>query len=251
MLNKRRSIVAVFLFFVFLVAGWKVSESVSDYGFNNILPVKEVKIEGEFENISHDEFRGKVISAINGGYFSLDLNSIRDVLMALPWVDDVSVRRQWPSSLQIKVTEKRAIAFWNNDAMISERGDVFTPKLVNHQLNLPRLNGPEGFHKKVWMFLIEVNRKFTGMGFKVTDLMLDNRRSWSLDFSSSNENEKIKVKLGRYNASARLLRFVRVFSDNKKLDLKNIAVIDLRYPNGFSIKIKNNMAIKQRLVREA
>lgn len=234
------------VFITLLAASWKLA----NYDFSQIAPIEKVGIEGEFENISRAEFRKKVVTAIDGGYFNLDLDLMRLRLMGLPWVDDISVRRQWPSSLHIKMKEKRALAYWNDDAMVSERGEIFKPEIINRQLMMPKLNGPEGLHNKMWLFLVEVNKGFSAMGYKVVDLNLDSRRAWSLHFLSENSAEIIQVKLGRDYADERLIRFVEVFSSNK-LDLKNIAVIDLRYPNGFAMKIKNKITSKHMMVREA
>ena len=243
---KRRLIIAPAVL-VLLLSLWQLNE----YDFNDISPIEKVEIEGDFENISHDVFREKVIAVIDGGYFSLDLDAMRTALMALPWVDDVSVRRQWPSGLHIKVTEKRAVAYWNDDAMISDRGDVFKPEMISQQLALPKLNGPDGLHNKMWRFLVAINKDFSSMGFDVLDLNLDGRRAWSLHFSSQKVIDEVEVKLGRDHVEDRLARFVRVFSNRDKFNLKNTAVIDLRYPNGFAMRIKNNIATKHVLVREA
>ncbi|MCK5263651.1 MAG: cell division protein FtsQ/DivIB, partial [Gammaproteobacteria bacterium] len=83
------------------------------------------------------------------------------------------------------------------------------------------------------------------------DLNLDDRRAWSFHFSSQKVMNEIEVKLGRDHAEDRLARFVRVFSNIDKFNLKNTAVIDLRYPNGFAMRIKNNIATKHVLVTEA
>jgi cell division protein FtsQ len=246
-MSHKRRLIIVPAVFVLLLSVWQLSE----YDFNDISPIQKVEIEGEFENISHDIFREKVVAVIDGGYFSLDLNSMRTALMALPWVDDISVRRQWPSGLHIKVTEKQAVAYWNDDAMISDRGDVFKPEVIAQRLILPRLNGPDGLHNKMWRFLVAINEDFSSMGFEVLDLNLDDRRAWSFHFSSQKVMNEIEVKLGRDHAEDRLARFVRVFSNIDKFNLKNTAVIDLRYPNGFAMRIKNNIATKHALVTEA
>jgi len=229
-----------------VIAGWQLL----DYDLSKVAPIEKVEIEGEFENISRNNFREKVIAVIDGGYFTLNLAEVKADLMALPWVDDVSVRRQWPSSLHIKVTEKRAVAYWNNGAMISDRGEVFKPEMIRDKLNLPRLKGPNGQHNKVWLFLTEINKGFSSMGFQVADLSLDGRRAWSVHFLSEKAVNKIEIKLGRDHADDRLARFVKVFSSVKQFDLKNIEVIDLRYPNGFAMRIKNNIASKHALVME-
>lgn len=232
--------------FALLLAGWQLAA----YDFSKIAPIEKVEIEGEFENISPDSFREEVAAVINVGYFALDLAEVRKALMGLPWVDDVSVRRQWPSSLQIKVTEKRAVAYWNNDAMISDRGEVFRPEVIDAQLKLPKLKGPDGLHNKIWLFLAEINKGFSEMGYEVADLKLDGRRAWSVHFLAEGVANKVEIKLGRDHADDRLARFVKVFSSVKRFDLNNIEVVDLRYPNGFAMRIKNNNASKHALVME-
>ncbi len=247
MRSRIRHLIIVPATIALLAGAWKLAE----YDFSKIAPIEKVEIEGKFENISHDSFRKKVVAEINGGYFSQDLDAMRISLMGLPWVDDVSVRRQWPSGLHIKVTEKQAVAYWNDDAMISDDGDVFKPEVINQQLALPKLNGPDGLHNKMWRFLVTINKDFSAMGFKVVDLNLDGRRAWSFHFLSQNVIDEIEVKLGRDYAQDRLVRFVRVFSNVDKFNLKETAVIDLRYPNGFAMRIKNNNASRQMSVREA
>ncbi|MCW8922482.1 MAG: cell division protein FtsQ/DivIB [Gammaproteobacteria bacterium] len=245
--SRIRRLIGVSLMLALVVSGWKLM----DYDFDSIAPIKKVEIEGEFENISHDVFREHVVAVIDGGYFSLDLDAMRTALMELPWVDDVSVRRQWPSGIHIKVTEKTAVAYWNDDALISDHGDVFKPDFISQQFTLPKLNGPDGSHNKMWRFLVAINKDFSVMGFKVVDLNLDDRRAWGVHFVANKTAEKIQLKLGRNHADERLSRFIRVFSSIDKFDLKNIVAIDLRYPNGFAMRIKNNSASKHELVKEA
>lgn len=246
-MNGKRRLILVPVTAALLLSSWWLNE----FNFNDISPIEKVEIEGEFENIAHDDFRNEVVAVINGGYFALDLGAMKTTLLALPWVDDVSVRRQWPSSLHIKVTEKRAVAYWNDDAMISDRGEVFKPAVISDNRALPRLKGPKGLHNKMWQFLVAANKDFSSMGFEVVDLNLNNRRAWSLHFLLKNTADKIELKLGRDHAENRLVKFVRVFSNVDALNLKNIKTIDLRYPNGFAMREKNNNASKHALVGEA
>lgn len=40
----------------------------------------------------------------------IDIDRARAAIAALPWVDTVSIRRHWPGTLQVDVTERRAVA---------------------------------------------------------------------------------------------------------------------------------------------
>jgi cell division protein FtsQ len=220
---------------ILIFSGWRLAES----GFKNIVPIKNVEIEGAYKNISLNDLREKVVSVLEGGYFTVDLEVIRNALLEIPWVEDASVRRQWPSGLYIKVIEKQAVAYWGDGAILSSRGELFTPHVIEHNKALPKLSGPEGLHKKVWDFLVEIGDDFNEMAVEVKSLALDDRRAWTLIIANKEIMEDVVVKLGRQDTVNRLDRFVRVFSNNTLLELNNIAVIDMRYPNGFSIRKKN------------
>lgn len=238
--RKQRSIVLpvvlmTSLLFMLMFSGWHLAES----GFKDIVPIENVEIEGAYENISLNNLRGKVVSVLEGGYFTVDLEVVRNALLELPWVEDASVRRQWPAGLHIKVIEKQAVAYWGDDAMLSNRGELFTPLVIEKNKALPKLRGPEGMHKKVWNFLMQAINEFNEIGLEINQLALDERRAWTLVIANRGIAQEVVVKLGREDTVNRLDRFVRVFSDNTTLDVNNIAVIDMRYPNGFAMRKKN------------
>ena len=243
--KKQRSIVLPVVFmtslmFVLMFSGWRLAKT----GFEDIVPIENVEIEGVYENVSLNNLREKVTSVLDGGYFTVDLENVQNALLELPWVEDASIRRQWPAGLHIKVVEKQAVAYWGNNALLSSRGEVFTPLMVERNKVLPKLHGPEGLHEKIWSFLMQANHDFNEIGMEIKQLALDDRRAWTLTVSKKEAEQDTVIKLGREDAVARLDRFVRVFSNDSILNLHNIAVIDMRYPNGFAVRNKNkNMKV--------
>ena len=218
-----------------LVSTWQFVKP----GLNNLTPVENVRIESTFKNIPLSELRQQVMSVLSGGYFTVDIDAIRNRLLDLPWVEDVSVRRQWPSGLHIRVIEKQAVAFWGRASLLSDRGELFTPVSVDRKQPLPQLDGPEGFHQKVWAFLQKINRDTRPMNIEVNRLVLDERRAWRFNISNNSFLKNIEIRLGRANIDHRLTRFVHIFS-NKTAKLGDIrftdlGFIDLRYPNGFAM----------------
>ncbi len=238
--KKQRSIIFSFILmtsvvFVLLFAGWHLARS----GFKDIVPIENVEIESSFENISLNDIRSQVTDVLEGGYFTVDLVAVREALLQMPWVEDAAIRRQWPSGLHIRVVEKQAVAYWGEKQLLSSRGELFQPKTIETGWPLPLLNGPEGLHNKVWSFLTEINRQLTDEAYHVSRLQLDERRAWSFALSGEALEKSVIVRLGREDALHRLDRFVQVFSGNPAIDMNVVAVIDMRYPNGFALK-KNN-----------
>lgn len=238
--NKPQSIVLPVMFvslvmLLLLAAGWQLAES----NFENIAPIEKVEIEGAFENLALPEVRQTVTSVLDGGYFTVNLHVIRQALLNLPWVEDASIRRQWPGGLHIKVIEKQAVAFWGDKSLLSNKGVLFSPASIDASQALAKLDGPEGQHKKVWGFLAGIRKDFEAMGLEVEQLVLDERRAWSMKISGRNFSGPVEVKLGRTDSAEHLARFVRVFSDNKILATDSVDVIDMRYPNGFAMRMRN------------
>ena len=215
------------------------------YEPETLLPIEHVAIEGSFENLAADALQARVSDVLQGGYFTVNLQTIRDALLQMPWVEEVSIRRLWPPSLNIRVTEKRAVAYWGSDALISDKGVLFSPQPLSHQVHLPQLEGPELLHKKVWQFAAEVSTQLIKLGMHTEKVSLDDRRAWRVYVArdgADNQQKKdlIEINFGSTDTEQRLQRFLHVFAMRKAPDLNNIQVVDMRYPNGFALRANNN-----------
>lgn len=225
---------------------------IKDLEVPTVLPVKDVRVIGQLNFVDKGEIESIVRAGIDGGYFTVDLNNIRGSLIQQPWIKNVSLRRQWPATLDVKITEQKPVAYWNQDGYINDSGEVFKPQRIDRKVNLPVLNGPEGHHNNVWKFMNVLYQEMALLDFEVVRLDLDERRSWSLVVSKSKEStttnsavNTIDVKLGRFETEKRLKRFVQILpsltvaqsSADRVLTEKNIKAIDMRYPNGFAVQM--------------
>lgn len=224
---------------------------IKDIEVPTMLPVNDVQVVGELSFLDRDEIEAIVMDKIDGGYFTVDLNEIRNTLTQDPWVNDVSLRRRWPAGLNVIIDEHEPVAYWNDDGYINESGEVFKPENMDVSLNLPKLNGPEGHHKNVWKFMNELYQEMALLEYEVVRLKLDDRRAWQLVITGNANAETdnlagrdISVRLGRFDTEKRLRRFVRILPALTaeyglaagELTENNIKVIDMRYPNGFAVQ---------------
>jgi cell division protein FtsQ len=212
-----------------VIGGWQAIEHVPD----EIMPIDKVQIEGTFVYLSQGDIRDQLKQTLTGDYFTADIAAVRDSLLSLPWVQDASIRRQWPSTIQIRITEKQAVAYWAEDSLLSDRGELFKPEQVQRDMQIPHIKGPEGLHHKVWEFLVRLHTELSGLGLDVDRLVLDERRSWSMLLSNG-----VELQLGRNDTERRIKRFIRVFSMQNAPNIDDVEYIDLRYPNGFAMKNK-------------
>ena len=230
---------------------------IKDIEIPTVLAINEVQVSGELHFIDKDTVRSIVEDNISGGFFTVDLNHVRQRLLQEPWINNVSLRRQWPAGVAVFVEEHMPVAYWNDDGYISESGSVFKPEIIDKNLNLPLLNGPDGQHGNVWKFMNVLYKEMAQLGYAVTSLGLDARRAWRLEITNAAsaaheaDGKGIDVRLGRFDTEKRMQRFIRMlpalaskkeFSDNK------IEVIDMRYPNGFAVRMTNDEAATEKTI---
>lgn len=244
--SKRRSTVSrlsglvsllktVYLFYgvlavVLLSAGFKSYQYLQE---QDVLPIETVEIEGEFHYLFPEDLKQQVLPEVQGGFFSVRLELIRDALMQVPWVEDVSIHRQWPQALRIRVIEKQPVAFWGEQGFISSRGVLFKPENINKELALPVLAGLEGQHGVMLKQLGKVQLLLSDLDMYVVKMKQDNRRSWTLLLSPGFE-----LRLGRDDMYERLQKFVDIYKPHLKAREQNIKHVDMRYTNGFAVAYK-------------
>jgi cell division protein FtsQ len=216
---------------VLVVAGWQLYKHIPA----EIMPIDNVKIEGTFVHLSKEDIQLQLKQVLTGDYFTADIEAVRTSLLSLPWVQDATIRRQWPSTLQIRIVERQAVAYWSDDSLLSDTGELFRPEHISKEMQIPVINGPEGLHHKVWGFLVSLHTELSALGLDVNKLELDERRSWSMLLSNG-----VVLQLGRNDTQRRMQRFVKVFSMQNAPKLDDIKYIDLRYPNGFAMKNKTS-----------
>ncbi len=120
------------------------------------LPLRVIEIQGEFRQLEHAAIERTVMATIDGGFFSCDMQKLREAVLQMPWVDDVSIRRGWPDKLSMKVTEQVPLARWGDDALINVAGGVFRPDSIEAFSSLVKLSGPQGSEQRVVAFYLQL-----------------------------------------------------------------------------------------------
>ncbi|MGA7802600.1 MAG: cell division protein FtsQ/DivIB [Gammaproteobacteria bacterium] len=195
------------------------------------LPLRTVRIEGDLRHLSAGQLQKVVAPVATGGFFGVNVDAVRRAAESLAWVDQVSVRRMWPDTLQLKVTEQRPIARWGKAALINPRGVVFTPPANTVPAGLPQLEGPKGLEPAVLQQYRAMTKALAPLGLKIAQLVEDQRRAWDLRLTDG-----VELKLGRADAYPRLLRFVRIYPKVLAGHVSRLVSVDMRYSNGFAVR---------------
>ncbi|HMM46839.1 MAG TPA: cell division protein FtsQ/DivIB [Thiobacillaceae bacterium] len=173
-----------------------------------------------------------------GTFFTVDLDAVRDSFEKLPWVREARVERRWPDTLVVSLAEYVPLARWNDDALVSDTGEVFAAAAA---ARLPRLSGPEESSDEVIAAYRRYEAALAPLGMRISELRLSPRRAWRIRLDNG-----LQVVLGREHTDARLARFVELYprlfgtrpADAEAAATPTVpALVDLRYPDGFAVRM--------------
>lgn len=197
------------------------------------LPIRQVRIEGEFRNLSTGSLQELVGNEVTGGFFNINVAAVRSALLKEPWVRDVSVHRVWPDSLQVFVTEQVAAARWKDSGLLNRAGTLFVPDKSTFPPDLPVFRGPEGAQEMMMTEYFELDEKLQPLSMRITLLQLDERRAWSFE-----TDHGLRVVLGRNSFEERIEKFIDLMPVSPGIKLDELEMVDMRYPNGFAVRWK-------------
>lgn len=203
------------------------------------LPVREVVFAGPLAHTRRIEIEQVLPAALKGNFFSVNLEAVRGTLERLPWVRKANVRRIWPARLEIQVEEHKPLARWGDGKgeLVNSYGEVFAVLAgAEDMASLPLLFGPQGTANEVLKRYGELVASFAAIGEKPVQLTLSPRLAWQLKLENG-----MLVDMGREQPKApvgvRLQRFIEVYPEMIASRPVRPAVVDLRYPNGFAMRV--------------
>ncbi len=199
--------------------------------------IEFVAIEGNLNMVTEEDIKAAVFDFINQSMVAIDLLAIQHALEKNAWINNVSLRRKWPNTLIINVTEEVAIARWGETQLLNQEAALFSPPLILSQLNLAKLSGPEGFEKRVMQQYQIFNQLLFSKNLRITSLNLNSRGAWSMQISN-----EIKVVVGSIQAVERVRRFAAIYESLFARQIENIESFDLRYEDGIAVKHKSSIS---------
>lgn len=229
------SLIFSVVFFLAVVFGLiKITRDVSGWLVENKdAQIKQLTVLGEPQYTNEAAIISAIKKADLSSFFKLNVKQVQNLVQALPWVASVSVRKQWPDTLQVYVIEHRAVAHWNGDLLINQSGDTFEAKSDKLSASLPQLFGPEGSEKEAWIAFKQLDEMLKVNAFTLSSLALSERFSWQLWLDNG-----VRLNLGRKDKAKRVQRFIDVYAQIEKRADAHIDVIDLRYDTGLAVSYK-------------
>lgn len=191
--------------------------------------LREVRIDGALAHVTYDQIEGIVTREIAGNFFTLDLARTRAAFEKLPWVRKVDARRQWPDRLVVALDEHVPLARWGNSGLVNLEGELFT---AAYDGKLPLFVGPPESVNEIALRYKYFQHSLAAIGQVPAQVHVSPRRAWQIRLESG-----LVLELGRERVEARLARFIAVYDRTIHRLQRKLDYVDLRYPNGFAVRI--------------
>jgi len=203
-------------------------------------PVRHIEVVGAFQRVSAFDVEQAVRANLRGGFVTADLAALQRSIDTLPWVEHARVQRHWPDALVVKIAEQAATARWGDTGLINARGDIFVKDSKHLPAELPQLAGPDGAEHQVTDLFLQLQPRMIEMGLSISALRLDPRGAWELSLSNG-----IDIRFGRRQLKERIERFIKVGALVVTSRVNDIAFLDMRYSNGFSVGWRTSVTVPQ------
>ncbi|WP_304945038.1 cell division protein FtsQ/DivIB [Shinella sp. PSBB067] len=208
--------------------------------------IEDVKVSGNRETSEIDILERLGLDGTTS-LVALDVKEARAKLTELPWVQDVSVRKVYPGTIEIALKEREAFAIWqhgNDLSLIEKSGSVIAPLRDNKFSTLPLFVGRDaetaaaGFADEFdnWPEIKARVKAYIRVAGRRWDLRLDNG---------------IVVKLPEHNVP-RAMDMLATLEAQEGLLERDIAAVDLRLEDRTTVRLtegaleRRNAAVEQR-----
>ncbi|ASJ39591.1 cell division protein FtsQ/DivIB [Vibrio vulnificus] len=228
--QKHQIIGAAFFVLVVALIGSILYSTLSWMWDDQRLPLSKIILQGDLQYVTADDVQHAFGSITHiGTFMSQDVSVLQESVEALPWVAHASIRKQWPDTVKVFITEHRAAAIWNGNALLNQDGMVFDGDVAQLNEERVKLYGPVATGVEVLKKYREMNPEFSKLGLSISSLVLNDRRAWQIILDNG-----IRLELGKESLDERVARFFSLYRQlGSKAD--KVSYVDLRYDTGAAV----------------
>lgn len=212
---------------------------------------RRVSVSGDVSRVSLQALKNQTIGSLDGNFWTLNLHTAQRRFEQAPWVRRALLHRQFPDTLRVQIEEQVPAAWWQGEdgtTFVNGFGEVFEANATDVPEDLPVFKGQEDQSQRMMNMYVALEREVVQRSMKIREIGLSRGGVWSIILDGG-----ARLELGRgsdRDLQARLQRFftglVQIYPDKPAREaLLMIASADLRYQNGFSLRLRTGALAQQ------
>ncbi len=200
-----------------------------------LLPIKTIELSGSFRYIEQNDIDVILRPYVGEGFFSLDIHAVRKLLSDKAWADSVSIRRAWPDRLEINIVEKKPVARWSKNQLLSDKALVYEADTAEFS-NLPLVHAANSQPADLLRQFYSLKRRFSALEETLVSLQEDSRGALDITLADG-----LVIKVGRSDIERKIARLIIIYQQQIVPRRLQIRQLDLRYSNGFAVAWKKEI----------
>lgn len=198
--------------------------------------IKNIQVLGDHPHISAIDIIKLSEITNSNKLFAIRSDAIIQNIKKFPWIDSVSVRRKFPDTIQIYVSEKKTKALLRLDQfyLVDKDANIFKPMEKNDNKDLPIISGfdrkfilkfpklSQKYLSEVIDFLLTIEKNPIFAKEKIAEVHFDP----IFGFTVFTENTNLEIFYGRNNIETKQKKLIRFFSSHE-FKKKHFVRIDL------------------------
>lgn len=240
---KKAARVCMVLILITLV--WTVAtEAYEVFAKATFFKLERIEV-SRMRQLSRDEIISLTGAKLGDSLLKLELPHVAEQLEKNPWIEKLKVRRRFPGTLSIEITERVPVAVVNMGYLyyLDAKGEIFKPLTEGDRLDFPVVTGiteedllkdADGTKKMLTTALGIMDLLKKGSVFRLSDVSeihLDKGYGFTLFTAQGG----IPVKLGNSDFEGKLARFSRIYQE-LMAQLTSLEYVDLNYADKIVVK---------------
>jgi cell division protein FtsQ len=189
--------------------------------------VRQVKVTAPLMEVDAGLLESAIRTELRGTFFSMSPARARSTLRKIPWIRDVSIKRRWPFALDVSIDEHKAVGYWGDNDLLSDRGEVYR---AGSKAPMPRFEGPLASAAEVLARYREAKLALAAHGVEIKTFAMSPRGAITL----TTRND-MQIEFGREHFQDRLARFAALYGNWQPTYRAGIARVDLRYKAAIAV----------------
>ena len=158
--------------------------------------IERMDIHGSSAQVDAQTVERTAWLALIGNYFTADLEKIENALVRLPGVYQAAVRRHWPDTLEISITEAGAIALWYATNGSASEGQDYVNLPPDSTITLqPVLRSPTADRHTVIDAFLYLVSSLSPFGLEVKSLSVNEVGDWVVVLQSATLQTPVELEI--------------------------------------------------------
>ncbi len=201
--------------------------------------IDNVKVSGNLQTSEIDILQQLGLDGSSSVVF-LSAANARERLISLPWVENAEVRKVYPNTVEIKLSERTAYGIWQHGdelSLIEKDGKVIAPLRDNKFASLPLFVG-DGAQLDAAAFADQLSN-WPDIQARIKAYICVGGRRWDLRMDNG-----VVVRLPEENVARAMHELSTLEQDQQVLE-RDIETVDLRLPDRTTIQLTADAAVRR------